>query len=256
MADISAGLAYSVIRNAIQKVIKIRDPKKLGEHIVVQGGTFYSDAVLRAFEKITGRNVVRPKMSGTMGAIGMALIAMEEGGEESSLLSREELDEFTYTTKHARCGQCANNCALAVNIFKDGSRYITGNRCERGAGIVRGDDEALPNLYAYKLKRVFDYESLPEGAPTVGIPRVLNMYENYPFWHTFFTKLGYRVVLSDTSSRDLYEKGLESITSETACYPAKITHGHIENLVEKRWTRSSTRPSSTKNKKWPMRTIP
>lgn len=233
VADISAGLAYSVIRNAIQKVIKIRDPKKLGEHIVVQGGTFYSDAVLRAFEKITGRNVVRPKMSGTMGAIGMALIAKEEGGDASSLLSREELDEFTYTTKHARCGQCANNCALAVNIFKDGSRYITGNRCERGAGIVRGEDEALPNLYAYKLKRVFDYESLPEGAPTVGIPRVLNMYENYPFWHTFFTKLGYRVVLSDTSSRDLYEKGLESITSETACYPAKITHGHIENLVEK-----------------------
>ncbi|MDY3118967.1 MAG: acyl-CoA dehydratase activase-related protein [Peptoniphilus sp.] len=233
VADISAGLAYSVIRNAIQKVIKIRDPKKLGEHIVVQGGTFYSDAVLRAFEKITDREVVRPKMSGTMGAIGMALIVKEEKREESTLLSREELDDFSYTTKYARCGQCANNCALSVNIFQDGSRYITGNRCERGAGIVRSEDDALPNLYSYKLKRVFDYESLPEGAPVVGIPRVLNMYENYPFWHTFFTKLGYRVVLSDISSRALYEKGLESIPSETACYPGKITHGHIENLVEK-----------------------
>lgn len=235
VADISAGLAYSVIRNAIQKVIKVRDPKKLGEHIVVQGGTFYSDAVLRAFEKITGREVVRPKMSGTMGAIGMALIAMEKGEGESTLLDQSAIDAFTYTTKHTRCGQCANNCALAVHRFGDGSRYITGNRCERGAGIVRGEEDRLPNLYAYKLKRVFDYDPLPETAPrgTIGIPRVLNMYENYPFWHTFFTAIGYRVELSDMSSRELYEEGLESITSETACYPAKITHGHIENLVKK-----------------------
>ncbi|MDD7363235.1 MAG: acyl-CoA dehydratase activase-related protein [Peptoniphilus sp.] len=235
VSDISAGLAYSVIRNAIQKVIKVRDPKKLGEHIVVQGGTFYSDAVLRAFEKITGREVVRPKMSGTMGAIGMALIAREKGDAESTLLGRDAIDAFTYTTKHARCGQCSNNCALSVHLFGDGSRYITGNRCERGAGIVRGDDERLPNLYAYKLKRVFDYDSLSEAASrgTIGIPRVLNMYENYPFWHTFLTSIGYRVVLSDMSSRELYEQGLESITSETACYPAKISHGHVENLVQK-----------------------
>lgn len=236
VADISAGLAYSVIRNAIQKVIKVRDPRRLGKNIVVQGGTFYSDAVLRAFEKITEREVVRPGMSGTMGAVGMALIAKERGGEKSRLLSREKLEAFRYEIKHARCGQCTNNCALSVHLFADGTRYITGNRCERGAGIVRDDSDALPNLYAYKLARVFDYDSLEESAAyrgTVGIPRVLNMYENYPFWHTFFTRLGFRVELSATSSRTLYEKGLESITSETACYPAKIAHGHVEDLVER-----------------------
>ncbi|MDO5302147.1 MAG: acyl-CoA dehydratase activase-related protein [Tissierellia bacterium] len=236
VSDISAGLAYSVIKNAIQKVIKIRDPQLLGEHIVVQGGTFYSDAVLRAFEKFTGREVVRPKMSGTMGAIGMALIAREKSTGSSNILSREEMEAFTYRTKNARCGQCSNNCGLTINYFGDGERYITGNRCERGAGIVRKDEDLLPNLYKYKYQRVFDYDPLTEEEATrgtIGIPRVLNIYENYPFWHTFFTRLGYRVVLSDESTREIYEKGLESITSETACYPAKITHGHIENLIEK-----------------------
>lgn len=236
VADISAGLAYSVIKNAIQKVIKVRDPKTLGDHIVVQGGTFYSDAVLRAFEKITGRQVTRPKMAGTMGAIGMALIAKDKSQGTSTLIGKEEMEAFTYTSKTTHCGQCPNQCQLTVNSFANGQRYITGNRCERGAGIVRSEEDLLPNLYRYKLKRVFDYKSL-EGQEAyrgkVGLPRVLNMYENYPFWHTFFTNIGYEVVLSDPSSREIYEKGMESITSETACYPAKIAHGHIENLIEK-----------------------
>ncbi|WBW49695.1 acyl-CoA dehydratase activase-related protein [Peptoniphilus equinus] len=234
VADISAGLAYSVIKNAIQKVIKIRDPKLLGEHIVVQGGTFLSDAVLRAFELLTGRDVIRPAIAGLMGALGMCLIVKEKAGEESSILSPEDLEHFTYTTKATHCRQCTNNCALTVNIFSNGKRYITGNRCERGAGIVRKDTD-LPNLYQYKYQRVFDYTSLTDDEAThgtVGLPRVLNMYENYPFWHTFFTTLGYRVVLSEPSTRSTYEKGMESITSETACYPAKITHGHIENLID------------------------
>ncbi|MDO5037850.1 MAG: acyl-CoA dehydratase activase-related protein [Tissierellia bacterium] len=238
VADISAGLAISVIKNAIQKVIKVRDPKDLGKNIVVQGGTFYGDAVLRAFEKLTGAKVTRPAMAGTMGALGMALLAKERSAEgaHSSLMEKDQLQDFSYTSKTAHCGQCTNNCQLTISLFPDGSRYISGNRCERGAGIVRLAEDELPNLYAYKLKRVFDYDSLEEDQAkrgVVGIPRVLNIYENYPFWHTFFTQLGYRVVLSDMSDRAMYESGIESITSETACYPAKITHGHIENLIGK-----------------------
>lgn len=233
--DISAGLAYSVIKNAIQKVIKIRDPKQLGEHIVVQGGTFLSDAVLRTFELITGVKAIRPSIAGLMGAVGMALICKEKAGEKSNILDYDDLEAFTYKTIQTHCRQCTNNCALTVNSFSNGKRYITGNRCERGAGIVRKEAD-LPNLYGYKYKRLFDYTSLTEEEAqrgTVGIPRVLNMYENYPFWHTFFTSLGYRVVLSDESTRKIYERGIESITSETACYPAKISHGHIENLIDK-----------------------
>lgn len=236
VADISAGLAYSVIKNAIQKVIKVRDPKSLGKHIVVQGGTFYGNAVLRAFELITGREVTRPAMAGTMGAIGMALIAKEQGTEYSTLMSAEDIENFSYSSKTGHCRQCTNQCQLTISQFSNGSRFITGNRCERGAGIQRSTEEELPNLYKYKLERLFDYDSLPlEEAPRgkVGLPRVLNMYENYPFWHTFFTELGFHVVLSDSSSRKIYESGIESITSETACYPAKISHGHIENLLAK-----------------------
>lgn len=234
VGDIAAGLSYSVIRNAIQKVIKVRDPRKLGKNIVVQGGTFYGDAILRAFELVTGRTAMRPKIAGLMGAYGIALIARERSTGCSSLLSSEALDAFTYTQQAAQCGRCSNNCRLTVNVFPNGHRFITGNRCERGAGIVTESSE-LPNLYDYKWKRVFDYESVPAArAPrgTVGIPRVLNMFENYPFWHTFFTKLGYSVKLSGRSSREMYDKGLTSITSETACYPAKMVHGHIEELVE------------------------
>ncbi|MBP2024898.1 2-hydroxyacyl-CoA dehydratase [Peptoniphilus stercorisuis] len=235
ISDISAGLAYSVIKNAIQKVIKARDPKELGENIVVQGGTFLSDAVLRSFEKITGVNATRPSIAGLMGALGMALISKEKSTGKSTLISKEDLDKFTYKTISTNCNKCTNQCALSVNIFSNGKRYITGNRCEKGAGIVRHEEDNLPNLYEYKYKRVFDYESIPEEKAkrgVVGIPRVLNIYENYPFWHTFFTNLSYSVVLSGKSTRQMYEKGIESITSETACYPAKITHGHVEDLIE------------------------
>ena len=233
--DIAAGLAYSVIKNAIQKVIKIRDPKELGTNIVVQGGTFLSDAVLRSFEKITGVNVTRPSNAGLMGALGMALISKEKSLGKSNIISSEDLDKFTYKTISTNCRQCTNQCALSVNVFSNGKRYIMGNRCERGAGIIKSEDDTLPNLYEYKYKRLFNYESLDESKAKrgiVGIPRVLNMYENYPFWHTFFTSLGFKVVTSGKSTRELYEKGIESITSETACYPAKITHGHIEDLIE------------------------
>ncbi len=234
--DISAGLAYSVIRNAIQKVIKIRDPKELGEHIVVQGGTFLSDAVLRAFENLTGVDVTRPDIAGLMGALGMALISKEKSTGKSNLISEEELEKFEYKSISTNCRQCTNNCALSVNVFPNGKRYITGNRCEKGAGRLRNKEDELPNMFRYKYERVFDYKSLPEREAKrglVGIPRVLNIYENYPFWHTFFTELGYSVVLSSKSSREIYEKGIETITSETACYPAKISHGHIEDLIEK-----------------------
>ncbi|GFN35492.1 2-hydroxyglutaryl-CoA dehydratase [Tepidimicrobium xylanilyticum] len=237
VGDIAAGLSYSVIKNAIQKVIKIRDPEELGEHIVVQGGTFYGDAIVRAFELISNRKVIRPDIPGLMGALGAALIAKEryEEGKESTILLKDQLNGFSYRTKTANCGRCGNNCSLTINIFSDGSRYITGNRCEKGLGIIKSDEE-IPNLFEYKYKRTFGYKSLSKEEAKrgiVGIPRVLNMYENYPFWHTFFTDLGFRVVLSTESNRGVYEKGIASIPSETACYPAKITHGHIMNLIEK-----------------------
>lgn len=237
VGDIAAGLSYSVIRNALQKVIKIRDPKDLGENIVVQGGTFYGDAIVRSFELLSGRKVVRPEIPGLMGALGAALIAKEryEEGKKSSILPKEKLDSFSYTTKKARCGRCQNNCLLTINIFEDGKRYITGNRCEKGAGIDKAKEE-IPNLFEYKYNRLFDYKPLEiEQAKrgVVGIPRVLNIYEHYPFWHTFFTELGFRVELSQESTRSIYEKGISSIPSETACYPAKISHGHIMDLIEK-----------------------
>ena len=236
VGDISAGLSYSVIRNALQKVIKIHNPKELGEHIIVQGGTFNNQAVLRTFEKITEKEVTRPDIAGLMGAFGSALIARENytTGERSNLLSLEALDDFDVEVSHRRCGGCSNNCLLTINRFNDGSRHITGNRCEVGEGISKKNKD-LPNLYQYKYKRIFNYETLsPEKAPrgVIGIPRALNLYENYPFWHTFFTSLGYRVVLSPESNRKIYEKGMESIPSESVCYPAKLVHGHIQSLID------------------------
>lgn len=237
VGDISAGLSYSVILNAIQKVMDIKDMDSLGDHIVVQGGTFYSDGILRAFEKITGKEVIRPNIAGLMGAFGMALIAREENvNEHTTLIDQSHLDDFNYTTKDAVCRQCTNNCKLKINLFSGGNRYITGNRCERGAGVERNTGSDLPNLYRYKYNRVFDYDSLElKDAPRgeIGILRILNMYENYPFWHTFLTSLGFSVVLSEESTRETYERGIESIVSETACYPAKISHGHLEGLLEK-----------------------
>ena len=332
-ADIAAGLAYSVIRNAIQKVIKIRNTDDLGEHIVVQGGTFLSDAVLKAFENLTGREVTRPVISGLMGAFGIALIAKKRAHNQikkiqaadngigfanqkqdrketgkgtefansqesnsgtgvanqkqdckdagnstefansqgsnngtgvanqkqdagvnptditsrketpivkSSILSSEELESFTYRSIDANCGRCSNNCRLKINIFPNGKRYITGNRCERGGNIDGETSESnkkLPNMFAEKYELLFNRKILTvEQAKrgTVGIPRVLNIYENYPFWHQFFSLLGFRVILSDETTRNTYEDGIETIPSETACYPAKLVHGHIENLLKKK----------------------
>ncbi len=234
VADISAGLAYSVIKNALYKVIKIADPKDLGTNIVVQGGTFYNDAVLRSFEAILGRNAVRPDIAGIMGAFGAALIAREHyNGEATTMLSIDQINELRFESTMARCKGCTNSCLLTINKFSGGRQFVSGNRCERGIGKQKNKDN-LPNLFEYKLHRYFDYEPLAENIATrgtVGIPRVLNMYENYPFWYTFFTKLGYRVVLSPLSTRKIYEMGIESIPSESECYPAKLAHGHIMWLL-------------------------
>ena len=235
VADISSGLAYSVIKNAIFKVIKITDPKDLGEHVVVQGGTFYNEAVLRSFELLTGCEPVRPDIAGIMGAFGAALIAREHyQGEETTLLSLDKINELTIESSMARCKGCTNNCRLTINRFTGGRQFISGNRCEKGLGKVK-NKENVPNLFDYKLKSLFSYEPLAEDkAPrgVVGIPRVLNMYENYPFWFTFFTELGYRVILSPESTRKIYEMGIESIPSESECYPAKLAHGHIMWLIK------------------------
>ncbi len=235
VADISSGLAYSVIKNALYKVIKITNPKDLGEKMVVQGGTFYNDAVLRSFEIISGCTAVRPDIAGIMGAFGAALIAREHYDyEEGSMLTIDQINELKFETNLARCKRCTNNCLLTINKFTGGRQYITGNRCERGLGKEKNVDN-VPNLFEYKLHRYFDYTSLPKDQAkrgTVGIPRVLNLYENYPFWHTFFTKLGYQVALSPTSNHSIYELGIESIPSESECYPAKLAHGHIKWLID------------------------
>ena len=235
VGDISAGLAYSVIKNALLKVIKLTDPKDLGKKIVVQGGTFYNDAVLRSFERIAGRNAVRPDIAGIMGAFGAALIAKERyDGTESTMLSLDKMIALKYTTSMGRCKGCTNSCHLTINRFSGGRQFITGNRCEVGIGKAKADSN-IPNLFDYKYKRIFQYEPLTEDKASrgkVGIPRVLNMYENYPFWFTFFTKLGYQVVLSPQSSANIYTLGIESIPSESVCYPAKLVHGHIMWLIK------------------------
>ena len=236
VADISAGLAYSVIKNAIFKVIKVSDASELGRNIVVQGGTFYNDAVLRSFEKISNCEATRPDIAGIMGAFGAALIARErfEEGYETSMLSYEKICDLQFETSVAKCKGCTNSCRLTINKFSGGRQFISGNRCERGIGGQKNANN-VPNLFDYKQKRLFSYEPLEaDQAPrgTVGIPRVLNMYENYPFWFTFFTQLGYRVVLSPSSTRKIYELGIESIPSESECYPAKLAHGHVAWLIK------------------------
>ena len=274
VADISAGLSYSVIKNALFKVIKLRKASDIGQKVVVQGGTFNNDAVLRAFEKIAGVNVYRPNVAGLMGAYGSALIAQDQWEDlrrpkptdpdqtpkfiKSGIATLSQLESFKVDLELRRCGKCSNNCLLTINTFStDGGEgravrtFVTGNRCERGAELgtshkvvdasnkadtaVEGDDNNnLPNLFDWKYKRLFSYVPLkPEDAPRgeVGIPRVLNMYENYPLWFTFFTKLGFRVRLSPRSSRSVYEKGLETIPSESVCYPGKIAHGHVKTLI-------------------------
>ena len=239
VGDISAGLSYSVIKNAIQKVMKIRDVETLGDSIVVQGGTFYNDAVLRAFELIVGKNVIRPDIAGLMGAYGIACIAKEEyevmndKKYVSKVSSNEDLDTLNVTVMHTRCNGCENHCLLTINQFSNGKKFVSGNRCERGAGIEKSKTQ-IPNLYKYKYQRLFQYIPLEETQAkrgTIGIPRVLNMYEDYPFWFTLFTNLGFRVILSEKSDRKTYEKGMESMPSESVCYPAKLSHGHIISLI-------------------------
>jgi len=291
VADISAGLAYSVIKNALQKVIKITDPAQLGNNIVAQGGTFNNEAVLRAFEITSGRNAIRPDIAGIMGAFGAGLLARDsyEEGFVSTLLNRKSLDTLKIKSAMTRCKACLNNCLLTINTFEHGGagggknaetaqtaktvintetvqsagiaqtakaiinaataksakpaknagssavrRCVSGNRCERGLGKEKAAVN-IPNLFDYKLERLFGYEPLPEWKAVrgvVGIPRVLNMYENYPLWFTFFTELGFRVILSPESSKGIYEKGMESIPSESVCYPAKLAHGHVNELIK------------------------
>ena len=233
--DISAGLAYSVIKNALYKVIKLADAKDLGSRVVVQGGTFYNQAVLRAFELVAGVEATCPDIAGIMGAFGAALLARDRyQGQATTMLPMADILKLTYTTSTARCRGCTNRCMLTINKFPGGRRHVTGNRCEKGLGAA-APAERGPNLVAYKLERMFAYPPLPaEEAPrgVIGIPRVLNMYENYPFWATFFKALGFSVVLSPRSSRKIYELGMESIPSESECYPAKLAHGHVQWLID------------------------
>lgn len=244
VADISAGLSYSVIKNALFKVIKLRGKSDIGENIIVQGGTFYNDAVLRSFELISGKNAIRPDIAGLMGAFGCSIIAKERyysklkdsNNVKSTLLSKEEINIFDMESRVKRCGKCGNNCLLTINKFSDDEEFISGNRCEKGIGLEKTKREELPNLYKYKYKRTFDYKSIKEDEArrgVIGIPRTLNIYENYPFWFTLLTNLGFSVKISAHSSKNIYELGIETIPSESACYPAKITHGHIMNLINR-----------------------
>lgn len=244
ISDISAGISTSIIKNALFKVIRLKSTDDLGDKIVVQGGTFYNNSVLRAFEQISGKNVIRPDISGVMGAFGSALIAREKynGSSNSSLLLGDKLDKFTFDISLERCGKCGNNCLLTINKFSDGRFYVSGNRCEKGAEnfVSIPKKKSLPNLFKYKYSRVFNYNPLnfkDAERGIIGIPRVLNMYEDYPFWFTFLTNLGYRVVLSGHSNKSIYELGIETIPSESVCYPAKIAHGHIVDLMNKKVTK-------------------
>ncbi len=225
--DISAGLSVSVVKNALYKVIRANSPKDLGENIVVQGGTFYNDAVLRAFEKELGTEVIRPAIAGLMGAYGAALHAMRF--PKSTLLTKEELESFRHTSRSATCGGCENHCRLTVNLFSDGSRYISGNRCEKALGLRK--TEELPNLYEFKRNELSKLSPVPGKRGKIGLPMALGTYELAPLWHALFTRLGFETVFSRFSDRSVYEKGQFSIPSDTVCYPAKIMHGHIEELL-------------------------
>lgn len=237
VGDISAGLSYSVIKNALYKVIKMKSSEDIGKHPVVQGGTFYNDAVLRSFENLTCREVVRPNIAGIMGAFGASIIAKEKYKEDyiTTLLNKESMNSINLKISTSRCKGCSNNCLLTVNDFGNSEKFVSGNRCEKGMGLYRKEKVDI-NLFDYKYKRVFNYRKLDAESAIrkeIGIPRVLNIYEDYPLWHTIFTNLGFSVVLSDASSKDVYEQGMDSIASESACYPAKLVHGHIQNLIKK-----------------------
>ena len=235
VADISAGLAYSVIKNALYKVIKVSKASELGRHIVVQGGTFYNNAILRSFENIAECEAIRPDIAGIMGAFGAALVARShyKEGLETTMLSIDEINDLDVVIRMTRCQGCNNHCRLTINNFGNGRRFVSGNRCEKGLGKEKTNKD-IPNLFAYKNQRLFDYAPLaPEKAKrgVIGVPRVLNMYENYPFWHVLLTELGFSVILSPSSTRKIYELGIESIPSESECYPAKLAHGHVQWLI-------------------------
>lgn len=228
--NISAGLSVSVVKNAIYKVIRASSADSLGKSIVVQGGTFHNDVVLRAFEKELGRNVVRANISGLMGAYGAALYGKQNSKDESTIISKEELTEFTHSAKVITCGLCNNNCKLTVNTFDGNRKFIAGNRCERP--IAKKESTNNYNMFDYKLSLLEEYKPVKGVRGRIGIPLVLNMYELLPFWHTFFTSLGFEVMTSPTSNRKLYLKGQHTIPSDTVCFPAKLVHGHIEYLLE------------------------
>lgn len=231
--DISAGLSMSVVKNAIYKVIRANTPEELGHEIVVQGGTFLNDAVLRSFEKELGCNVVRPQIAGLMGAFGAALYAKTLNVEKSKVITYEGLESFVHKSKAAVCKGCTNKCNLTINSFADGKKYVSGNQCEKGAGKKPSEIKVLPNLYKYKREKIFKLEDLSNKKQTIGLPLGLGTYELASLWFKIFTSLGYNVILSGPSSRKLYSKGQFSIPSDTACYPAKLMHGHVETLLEK-----------------------
>ncbi|MBR6880493.1 MAG: 2-hydroxyacyl-CoA dehydratase [Clostridiales bacterium] len=243
VGDISAGLSYSVVRNALYKVIKIRDTEQLGKNIVVQGGTFLNDAILRCFEIVSERDVIRPNVAGLMGAFGAALIArakMPSSDAVSTILPREDLDKFEMESENTQCPYCGNHCRLTIATFSNGKRFVSGNRCEKGETVGLETEpvkSTIPNMFKYKYERTFaHYKPIKEEDAkrgVIGIPRVLNQYENYPFWFTVLTKLGFRVMISARSTHALFEKGMETIPSESVCYPAKLVHGHIENLISR-----------------------
>ncbi len=237
VGDISAGLSISVVKNAIYKVIREASAQALGKNIIVQGGTFLNNAVLRAFEREIGRDVIRPIISGLMGAYGSALYAKTLGVEKSSLIERKELKEFTHTSKMVKCNSCGNHCNLTINLFNDGNRYISGNQCEKGANLGESHADILqvPNLFRYKREKfeeMFKTEK-QDGKLTVGLPMCLGMYELVPFWKTLFEELGFNVVPSGFTTKKIYQKGQYTIPSDTVCYPAKVMHGHILELIEK-----------------------
>ena len=231
--DISAGLSISVVKNAIYKVLRASSADDLGKHIVVQGGTFLNDAVLRSFEQEIGRNVVRPVISGLMGAYGAALYAKDTGKKDTSLLSAQRLKNFTHTAKPVTCNLCTNHCSLTVNTFDGGRRFISGNRCSRPLGKEKSN---MPNMYQYKLKRILEMQGKGNGDGSrgkIGIPLGLNMYENLPLWYTIFTELNFEVVLSGVGDRKIYKLGQRTIPSDTVCYPAKLMHGLVQKLIDR-----------------------
>lgn len=228
--DISAGLSVSVVKNALYKVIRTSSASELGENIVVQGGTFYNDSVLRSFEREIGKDVIRPQIAGLMGAFGAALYAKTLGLSKSGLLSKEELEAFDHISKATVCKGCSNSCNLTVNTFSSGEKYISGNRCEKGSGVKASSDAG--NLYEYKRQFISGLSRANKGSKIIGIPLALQMYDSAPMWHGIFTSLGFDVVFSGMSTKDIYYKGQYTIPSDTVCYPAKLMHGHVEKLIE------------------------